>query len=152
MNFRKEAVILKYFVLQLPVAVVSSILYARVGSKLMEGKTNARKRNLTIAFFVLWVLWLVLSLLYAFYEIYQTFWGEFGMIEDLLRFEELTSANRDYPDYNDDPSPNYFAEISLFTLKQSFGFFNSLILIVLIRPFQQPILACIGKLRCRKNK
>ncbi len=144
-------VILKYFVLQIPVAVASSVLYARVGTTLMKGNTNSRKRNLTIAFFVLWVLWLVLSMPYAFYETYQTFRGDFGMIEDLWRFEELTSANRDYPEFNDDPSPNYFTEISLFTLKQSFGFFNSLILIVLIRPFQQPILACIGKLRCRKN-
>ncbi len=39
----------------------------------------------------------------------------------------------------------------LFNMKQAFGFFNSLVLIILIRPFQDPLKKAYRKLLCKKD-
>ena len=85
-KYEKELFYFKYGVLQWPSMIISAVLYALVIFRLRDGKQNDRKRQLTVAFLVLWSAWVVLSVPYAGYEIYKQFYWKFE-----LRFDSVHS-------------------------------------------------------------
>ncbi len=132
-------VYIKYFGIQFPVLIVSGALYVLVIRELRSGTQNKRKSRLAVLICLLWILWTVLTVPFSCYELYQTIKQRPGMVTLLSRFDSSRGPSEDsvlgYHLYA------FLLEIVLFTVKQSFSFFNSVLLLVMVRPFFEPIIS-----------
>ncbi len=147
-RYKYHIVTVKYTLLQLPSIILSAVFYFSAGCQLSKGFTNSRKKMITVTFLLLWLLWMVLSAPYAFNEIYMQlarpgeerldFFGAFDFAAYMFRHKGIGSK---------DPTARFTVEIVVYTVKQSFAFFNSFIMLILIRPFQEPIIYLGQKVR-----
>ena len=140
--FGTEIVFVKYLVLQLPVLIISAVLYCLVTKQLLSGRGNTRKNRIVGLIIILWVTWVILTVPYSVYEMYQSTLGRAGMFETGDNFKELYSRHYDPAEvhrFMDNYKTSYSLEMLLFIVKQSFSLFNSVLLIVMIRPFYEPI-------------
>ena len=93
-KFPTVLVVVKYFVLQIPVFLMTGAMYFRVILVLRGGaKNNARKRNLSIAFCILWLAWVLFSLPYAVYEAYKAFLVSPGEIDGMFELHRTLYLN-----------------------------------------------------------
>ena len=77
-KYSDAILIYKYGVLMIPVLLVTGAMYVRVILVLKNGaKHNERKRNLSIAFSILWLSWAIFMAPFAIYEVYEHFFAEF---------------------------------------------------------------------------
>ena len=85
-RFDRWILFAKYCAIWLPILTVTGFLYARVILTLRSGaQSNARKRSLTIAFFVLWLSWTVLTSPYAVFEFCLEFIPTFRHLRDTAK-------------------------------------------------------------------
>ena len=141
---------MKYGV-QLLISLCCLFFYAKAAIDLRRGVQNSRKRSLMIAFACLWSFWVVMNMPFAVFELKRFGTG----ILLTLKYSTSALSNAAY-----DKAIGREAEITelgvfmeqlLFGLKQSFAIVNSLLLIILIRPFQEPLKAGYRKLACKKK-
>ncbi len=137
-KFWAEILISKYLIIQLPAVCISAALYLMVILQLRRGQTNARKRNLTLTFIVLWALWVTFSTPYAVCETYVRLEiNYFGPMDSMYVLNRVMTKVNNKLGFHSQLRSQVVVEYLLFTLKQSFAFFNSLVLIVLIRYFRE---------------
>ena len=154
-------------IFHIPSMAVSGFLYWKTWSGLRQMKQMDRKELLSKAFGILWIAWVVMVKPYVVKQaiagsprdgpsVFSTNW-EFGqtasmqqMIDkvfvDNIRFEEDYKVEVTWVKSTAYLASVFALDVSLRTLKISFGFVNSVILIILIKPFHEPILRAIGKL------
>ena len=102
---------------------------------------------ITVAFLALWILWVLLSVPYAIYEFNTTLFDpDYRLMQTLKRFVSVMGDEEDFR-YFTDTSARFRIESVLFSLKQSFSFFNAFLMLILIRPFQEPIKLLFKKLK-----
>ena len=137
------SIVLKYLAKHVPVALLTGFLYIGMIRTLLQSKTNISKVRLTIAFVLLWTSWIIFNSPAAALEIYM--WA----VGDTVFMEELNHRNleklMDYRTMLAGRSHTEGVRINtikhlVFVLKLTYGFANSLLLILLYRPFREPLL------------
>ena len=127
-------------------AVTSGVFYFMVIRTLLTTQQNARKVALVRAFLSLYVLWLVCFIPYDVLELYY-------LSSEALRDEDLKDFApvyfKEFVNENQQPDRPFFyfqglakrfiiVEACLGNLRVAFGFLNSVILLVLLKPFREP--------------
>ena len=129
--------------------LISGFLYALVAAKLILGRRTRRIWVLSLALILLWLFWGLCcspSLIYiARYRLIR--------IDDF--FYAFTPSDMGY--YIEERQPfawryktnrvTVLIDIALRALRHSYSFINSLLLIILLRPFQKPIATAVFKLK-----
>ena len=139
-------------------ASCSGILYMLVIRQLKNSRVSSQNRRLTIAFAALWVSWIICVAPLLIWEPY------------LIRFRErkgFIPKSCPKPQWSDPADfvlffssfPGLWAQksikfktgvdSSLRALKHAYGFINSIMLIVLLRPFHEPIRKLFN--RCKRT-
>ncbi len=132
-------------VIYIPAAAVSGFFYWQVISALRSnsGNNKERKMSLARAFFFLWVSCIVCTLPYVAFELY------------FINFVKVSMPPKAYPPegllyiytFNQvvwkvlpkNPRTIIICEAAFRILRQSYGFLNSVLLLILLKPFQEPI-------------
>ena len=129
----------------IPAVVICGYLYAHTFVILLKAKQNPRKIPLLVAFVLLWLLWI---LCFVPYEILDLYFVQFHQQNDsyyncrLGTHSHPSEFRRTFLDSKMPHEPDTVAirflivEALLRVLKFSYGFINSLIVIVVIRQFQ----------------
>ncbi|XP_075247509.1 uncharacterized protein LOC142340698 [Convolutriloba macropyga] len=140
---------------------VSGILYYECGKVLLVSKTITRKGLLTKAFAAILVLWVLLVLPHVCFMDFKRK-GSFSSMGKtfltaakarLLGLEETKPIVEKYPflQYlHDDGSTQHrlsIIDVSLRGLRFSYGFVNTLIIMVLTKPFHAPLIAVKDKMK-----
>ena len=135
-----RVVFLKYVAIQLPVAVVSGLLYLQMIRTLQQGKTNPQKRRLTYAFAFLWTSWVLCNLPTAIVEVLESLNDDLILIESLSDVQFMLALGLGD---REGLVKAYLIKNLLFGVKLSYGFLNSLLLVILYRPFREPMKRCL---------
>ena len=157
-------------ILHFPSLIVSGVLYWKIWKRLKSLKQLDRKDTLSLCFIFLWVSWMVLVLPYVLKHAFldSPLDGIFSFQSDVKRqtasaeqfidtflMPKVMPLSYDYSlhftewhEKSKDKSVEmmtavFMVDTFLKTLKLSFGFFNSAILIVLIKPFYLPLIKSI---------
>ena len=148
-RFYKQVTYSKYLAVQLPVIVSCAFFYIQAGRALRQGSQNSRKRTLVIAFGCLWLCWLAMTTPFAVFEVYRLQVTQKGLTSN-FKNTMLTIVIGHDGDYEVSITTGVvYSEWMLFGLKQTFAVVNSCILVVLIRPFQEPLKAAYRKVCCK---
>ncbi|XP_075256356.1 uncharacterized protein LOC142348752 [Convolutriloba macropyga] len=147
----------------IPTIIACSFLYYKCIQQLRSSKQIARKDLLITAFIALLVAWVVMVTPHTAFVDYvnkgQTFgfsivlWSEVHEVEyNLIEAGILTHAL--YEDVESRQSRltqqrNYTIEAILRLFKMSFGFVNSILLVILIKPFNRPLLEKLKTVKSR---
>ena len=128
--------------------ITSGCLYAMIAKTLIQkSRQNTRTRTLTIALIVLWVTWGLFVIPYMVFNACFRFLhhrGERKAPSDWsLYVDDAPFGSFHDEDYVEPWERNInkmivFGDIILRALKHSYSFINSLLLIILLRPFQKP--------------
>ncbi len=138
--------------LMLPVAVVSGGLYFQAIWVLKKGKSNARKTTLTWAFFALWAAWRLCVFPYEMFDIYFMKNDRMGFGNYLVKPRQLIFSVINFGDRSEhNVSRTVFVESVLWTLKLSYSFVNSILLLILVRPFAEPLKSAVKWISCNKS-
>ena len=128
-----------------------------------------RKVTLTRAFFIVWAYWVMSSLPHAIYEmfvnlqgykailstvhfdlnyggIYSNCFGSYGYEYNVYKFDYIGTDDFKAQKYYHE----FIVEAVLRALKLSYGFVNSLVVIILVKPFHEPVLKVLRKCRSRE--
>ena len=120
----------------IPTLAASGLFYLQIVKKLKVGRQDSRKKSLSIAFCVLWLSWILFCAPYVAFEFYLLNFYETGV--DSLGPEDVTVIHN-----QGEPSERvkflYHCDIYLRSLNRSYGFINSLLMLILLKPFQEPI-------------
>ena len=152
-------------VLQFSAILVTGCLYFNVIKTLRKVKSVDRSNLITKTFICLWLLWIMTSLPYILFLATKAlgFWTTDDMIESSfygvmlsLSVGDNLSGYNIFDNYNEELIPLtgikrlWFVEIGFRTLKISYGFINSLLLIVLLKPFHEPIVKILKRFKLCK--
>ncbi len=157
MTFKHGALItyLKYGALQLPVIAACTFFYMKAGWVLISSKADSRKRILAVTLALMCLVWVLMSAPYNVQEV-SLWYRDFGTRHSIWADAQASILGAFFDSlYEDDGFEN--SVFSVFTvwlllgLKQSFAFVNSVILLVLIRPFQAPIIVLYERIFGKKN-
>ena len=119
----------------LPSASVGCYLYHRCSIVLRNQRTNdARNRSLTFCFAVLCVLWVVCTL--PFFTLTIVF-------QHLMMSPEIQRKFSPLEGFNAQISLSYIVAATE-ALRHSYSLVNSIVLIALVKPFQQPVLRLLN--------
>ncbi len=138
--------------LMLPVAFVSGILYLQVIRALKKGKVTARKITLTRAFCALWICWIMCVFPYEVLDIYFLSIDRMGYGYYIAKPSEISFAVSIFARFQSDSAEArmLIIESVLQTLRHSYSFLNSVLLLVLVRPFSEPLKSAFKMVSCRK--
>ena len=139
-----------------PAVTICGYLYAHTFVILLKAKQNPRKIPLVVAFVLLWLLWI---LCFVPYEIMDLYFIQFH--KQTKEYYQCMSGLTSHPselrrvlfDIQTPHKPNpevtkfLIVEALFRVLKFSYGFLNSLIVIVVIRQFQDPLVAALSRIR-----
>ena len=157
------------FVFQITAILISGTLYCRTLKTLKNVRSVHRSSLITKIFIALWLLWVITSVPYKSFvaleslrivkssdnAIDTSFYG----VMSIMNLNDVFGPYDFVPIYNEDKfnlvklRRQWYVEIGLRTWKISYGFINSLLLIILLKPFNQPIVKLFKKLPLiRQNK
>ena len=116
---------------------VSGYFYTRVGHVLLTGRQNSRNRTLTVAFMALWVSWGMCAVPNLVFNACFRLLSQYGVYF-------LPSDVNIQISFGDEPWDIWsqlivFGDIAVRALRHSYSFINSILLIILLRPFQRPL-------------
>ena len=130
----------------IPSAVGAGCLYAQIIWTLWKGRQNDRKTTLARAFFFLWFFWIMFAFPYEVLDVY--FMANDRAGTDATRPEEiLARIIKRSLSRNSWLKTLAVVESCLRTLRNSYSFVNTILLLILVRPFSEPLAALYGKLR-----
>ena len=110
---------------------------------------NDRKKTLIITFLTLWVCWAICNLPYAVYETFVVISDRPALVRSMVALKQRTIW---YTNTATSISNSMQVETLLLSVKQLFGLLNSLILLVLVKPFRLPLQKLIGGISARTCK
>ena len=136
-------------IVYIPAVTVSGLLYFWVLRALKTTKAVGRKKAIARAFIVLWASWVLCTIPYLVIEFYILNFVSFNGYgyaapEDLSEYFAKDFWNFQLPENS---KTIIVVEISLRIVRQCFGFVDSVLLIVLLRPFQEPIIQLVSKVK-----
>ena len=150
-------------ILHLPAILISGFFYWRTLKTLKSLISVDRKELITKTLFSLWIFWTITSLPYVIFRATDELqvWrdrselseGSFYFVMEYLR---LNANGNAYAGYSDSRGGQvdlgkikrlWFIEVLFRTVKMSYGIINCLLLIVLLKPFNEPIVKALKKLK-----
>ena len=146
LRFKRAYLTLKYFLTYFPISILTGCLYAKMILKIRKMAKNDRKATLISAFVCLWACWLLFTLPFSLYEIFVVSTGSYGLLRTSEGASLLGQVARGHTLVT--LSAQEFAVLSV---KQSFGIVNSLILLVLVKPFRKPVINLFNLIRKQKD-
>ena len=126
----------------LPTMTVNLVLYALIGCSLrrrLSASNSSRDATLTRAFMLLSLSWMILWLPKTVFSVYYAFVGK-----QITSYDVRVGLNSP-----SDFKKNFVAEFVVLQISYLFSSVNSVILIVLIKPFQDPVRKVLGKLKSK---
>ena len=128
----------------LPAATSSGFFYWHVIRVLRANKGNNRERKVALAraFFCLWISWVVFTLPHVAFQLYFVNFVKVGVHKEpyppeaLIHVYSLISLPGIYLPRNS--RTIVVVETALRILQQSYGFLNSVLLVTIMKPFQEP--------------
>ena len=119
-------------------------------------RQSTRSKRLTKTFVFLWVSWVVCVMPQVLLDLYLTkfkidsrnFEHDFTTWDTDDFLTELVTLNQNW----NSKSKAVITLHAIFrAMKHAYGFINSLLLILLLRPFRVPLSNFVGKIRCKRN-
>ena len=143
--------------LHFPAILLSGIFYWLAIKTLNKSKSINRSGLITKVFAIQFVFWTITSVPYLVFRATDDlgFWRDQDNVEQgsfyfLMSKLSLKVNVFDYSDYNDIPldviNRLWLSEKVFRTFKISYGFINSLLLIILLKPFSRPIKQLLKKI------
>ena len=146
-------------VFHIPAILISGTLYWRTSKTLKTVRSVDRSNLITKTFIALWIFWVITSVPYGIFIAIDAFWlgrSDNDLIDtSFYGVMSTTSLDHIVEDIVSITSKGsyslamirrlWFVEVGLRTLKISYGFINSLLLIILLKPFHQPIVKVCKK-------
>ena len=141
-------------------AIPTGILYAGVIRVLRQSKQNVKGKKIANAFIFLWLSWLFCVLPFLAVDLYacrlmdlNSFARQFGRWYEPTGFFDhqaqttLLGQGGDYTQWNKSTQVASGLYTAASSLKHSYGFINSIVLIVILNPFRQPIVRVCSKVK-----
>ena len=128
-------------------ALVSAVLYFMVIKTLRATRQTPRKVALVRAFVSLYVLWLFC---FVPYDVMDFVYMRYAPVQTAFNVPVLEPSNVKWLIENGSARFEgrkkrwVYCEMLLGTLRFSYGFFNSLLLLIILKPFQEPLKKFIG--------
>ena len=138
-----------------PAALLSGFLYLQVIQQLKAGPQNDRKAVLSRAFIFLCISWVVCVAPYQALEVYYLDFRT-NYFDPLNHHQLLDKSPMDFKQLSQRDNFYYNAKQKTFILVEgflavllfSYGFLNSLLLLILLKPFREPIKKLVDFLHC----
>ena len=134
-------------VLSLTAATFSGVLYFKVITKLRSSRRSPRNDALVRAFILLYIMWLAFFLPYDALELFYVTTERLTMYKGLqivAPVEIKKVAVYGYDGFSGSIKRLAVVESVLGTARFSYGCFNSVMLLVLLKPFRKPLKKFIG--------
>ena len=142
-------------------AICSGLFYFKIIRTLRSGRQSSRTNTVTKTFVVLWISWILCVLPYIIMDFYTSTlmveyqsWLSVRHTDPANFFDKLAIITfgvkrngEKYMLWNKTTQMASAFYSAFMSLKHSYGFINSFLMIVLLRPFQQPVQSVINKIK-----